>query len=502
MTQDITKNEIFASIEKSGLSTNDLSRIMYAGGGVAKEKADSLTRACFIWAVANRVKDIHIISHGDTLTFSFRSFAGFVHHEVSQGDYDLKYFKEKIFAVTNTPQGGSTAPVLSTRFTITFPLAFADAFGFKTRDGDKTYNIEVRVEYGVTFDGYAIECRLHNEGESPPLEAMNLSHVALEAIKAAALEPSGLILVTGPTGSGKTTLLHAILKWLNDGQRKIVTIEDPVELPLRGRPVAQFPVTPTLTFAKLLRSAMRRDPDVILIGEIRDLETMETALKAAQTGHLVLATLHSNNGIDTINRSLGIVEGDQEAATLAEVLKLVIAQRLIPKYKGEIQDVDLDPHDKRYFEDNGVSVDHLWSLVSEDGIPSGMQPIVEVMQIDQEMRELIRAGSVASERIYSIAGQQIQYESLVMAGARYVQAGVAKITDCRRTLDSYPVAKSIQTLRSQLAKKYRLSLVDVGRLIDEFAAQGGASHRESERLAALHAFFEAACLKDSLGENT
>jgi Tfp pilus assembly pilus retraction ATPase PilT len=486
------KSELFEPIEKCALSAGDLQEIMYAGGGVEKAKADSLTRACFIWAVANRVKDIHILCHKEALTFSFRSFSGFVHFEISNTEYKLQHVKEKIFALTNTPQGGSTAALLSTRFTLSFPLRFAEKYNFKRKKGLDTFSIEVRVEYGETFDGYAIECRLHNESESPLLEEMNLSLAALESIKSAVLEPSGLILVTGPTGSGKTTLLHAILKWLNDGQRKILTIEDPVELPLDThlKPVAQFQVTPALSFSKLLRSSMRRDPDVILIGEIRDQETMETALNAAQTGHLVLATLHSNNGIDTINRSLGILPGEQEAATLAEVLKLVIAQRLIPRYKGAGKKITLDIHDRRYFEDNGVSAKNEWVVVGDEATPSGMQPVVEVMQIDQEMRELIRSGSVASEKIYAIATQQLQYESLVMAGARYVQTGVAKIADCRRTLDSYPVAKSINSLRNGLCKKYGISLAQVSKFIDDFSMKVESKYRDDEKMSELHLYID------------
>ena len=145
------------------------------------------------------------------------------------------------------------------------------------------------MAYIRTFDGYTFVCRLLDQQRSPGLDELGMSYALLRAVKRAALEPSGLILVSGPTGSGKTTTLSAILQWLINGQRCVVTIENPVEyeLPIFG-PVKQIEVRGEITFAKALRKTLRLDPEVILVGEIRDQETMEIALQAAQTGHLVL----------------------------------------------------------------------------------------------------------------------------------------------------------------------------------------------------------------------
>ena len=138
-------------------------------------------------------------------------------------------------------------------------------------------------------------------------------------------QPQGMILVTGPTGSGKTVSLYTGLNILNTAERNISTAEDPVEINLEG--VNQVHVNPKvgLNFAEALRSFLRQDPDVIMVGEIRDLETAEIAIKAAQTGHLVLSTLHTNSASETITRLLNM---GVPAFNVASSVNLIIAQRL------------------------------------------------------------------------------------------------------------------------------------------------------------------------------
>jgi twitching motility protein PilT len=148
---------------------------------------------------------------------------------------------------------------------------------------------------------------------------------------------SGMVIVTGPTGSGKTTTLNYLVDAINATRRcKIITIEDPVEYEHRHRKsiVVQIEVTTdTLSFASCLRSVLRLDPNVICIGEMRDIETMETALAAADTGHLVLATLHTPNAVGTVERIMGCFEGGRQGQVvlqLSSTLQAVIAQRLVP----------------------------------------------------------------------------------------------------------------------------------------------------------------------------
>jgi general secretion pathway protein E len=138
--------------------------------------------------------------------------------------------------------------------------------------------------------------------------------------------PSGMLLVTGPTGSGKTSTLYAALQLLNSRERKILTVEDPVEYQLPG--INQIPVRPAigLTFANLLRSLLRQDPDILLVGEIRDLETARIAAQASLTGHLLLSTLHTNDAVGAVIR---LVDMGLEEYLIAAVLKGVLAQRLV-----------------------------------------------------------------------------------------------------------------------------------------------------------------------------
>jgi general secretion pathway protein E len=138
--------------------------------------------------------------------------------------------------------------------------------------------------------------------------------------------PSGMLLVTGPTGSGKTSTLYAALQLLNTRERKILTIEDPVEYQLPG--INQIPVRPAigLTFASTLRSLLRHDPDILLVGEIRDLETASIAAQASLTGHLLLSTLHTNDAVGTIIR---LIDMGLEDYLVAAVLKGIVAQRLV-----------------------------------------------------------------------------------------------------------------------------------------------------------------------------
>jgi general secretion pathway protein E len=187
--------------------------------------------------------------------------------------------------------------------------------------------IDIRVASAPTVHGEALVLRLlDNSQHLAELDRLNMPAVALGQLKTALNQPNGLILVTGPTGSGKTTTLHAALAEINDTGRKIITIENPVEIQTPG--LIQIDINPDLgwTFAKALRSVLRHDPDILMVGEIRDAETAELAVRAAMTGHLVLSTLHTNRASEAVLRltDMGVPE-----YLLKSVLRLVGAQRLI-----------------------------------------------------------------------------------------------------------------------------------------------------------------------------
>jgi type II secretory ATPase GspE/PulE/Tfp pilus assembly ATPase PilB-like protein len=159
-----------------------------------------------------------------------------------------------------------------------------------------------------------------------PLEAMGFSsNATLETLKALAEKPYGIILCVGPTGSGKTTTLHALLRHINTDERKIWTVEDPVEITQDGLRQVQVHPKIGLTFAAALRAFLRADPDVIMIGEMRDRETADIALEASLTGHLVLSTLHTNNSVETVTRLLDL---GCDPFNFADAMLGVLAQRL------------------------------------------------------------------------------------------------------------------------------------------------------------------------------
>lgn len=190
-----------------------------------------------------------------------------------------------------------------------------------------SHHLSIRVSTCPTIYGEKIVLRLLD----PKAHVRTFAELGLDPAQSSLLEktialPNGLILVCGPSGSGKTTTLYSALNSLNHRARNISTIEDPVEITLPG--INQVPVFTriNLSFARVLRSLIRQDPDVLMIGEIRDRETAEIAIQAAQTGHLVLSTLHSSSGLEAINRlaHMGVPRYE-----LISALRLVVAQRLL-----------------------------------------------------------------------------------------------------------------------------------------------------------------------------
>src|SRR5881398_2506346 len=188
-------------------------------------------------------------------------------------------------------------------------------------------NIDVRVSTIPTVNGESISLRLLSRTEQQfNFERLDLSKKQEKIIRHLLAQPNGIILLTGPTGCGKSTSLYCFLSSINSVQRRIITIEEPVEYRIAG--VSQIDVKPEidLTFAKGLRHILRQDPNVVMVGEIRDIETADIAIRAAMTGHLVFSTLHTNDAVGGITR---LIDMDVEPFLLASVVKAFIAQRLV-----------------------------------------------------------------------------------------------------------------------------------------------------------------------------
>ena len=196
-------------------------------------------------------------------------------------------------------------------------------FNVKVRNNQ----VDVRISTMPTQYGESVVMRLLNQaGGVLGLDRIGMPEAMLAKLREVIHRPSGMVLVTGPTGSGKTTTLYSALGELNTPERKIVTVEDPVEYRLHGINQVQVNEKIELTFARVLRSTLRQDPDVILVGEMRDQATVETGLRAAMTGHMVFSTLHTNDAVSTPVRLLDM---GAPRFMVALCLQLVIAQRLV-----------------------------------------------------------------------------------------------------------------------------------------------------------------------------
>jgi type IV pilus assembly protein PilB len=196
-------------------------------------------------------------------------------------------------------------------------------------------SIDLRVSTLPTHFGEKMVLRVLGGASAPAIDSLGLADEQRRQLEAAVEQPQGMILVTGPTGSGKTTTLYALLAWHHKPEVNIVTVEDPIEYQLAG--ISQVQVNPKagLTFASALRSILRQDPDVILVGEMRDRETVEIACQAAMTGHMVLSTLHTNSAVGAVTRMLDL---GVDPPVLATSLTMVIAQRLVRRICNECRE--------------------------------------------------------------------------------------------------------------------------------------------------------------------
>jgi general secretion pathway protein E len=254
------------------------------------------------------------------------------------------------------------------------------------------------------------------------------------ALSALAELPHGMMLVTGPTGSGKTTTVYAILSEVNNGQEKIITIEDPVEYELQG--VLQIPVNErkNLTFARGLRSILRHDPDRILVGEIRDAETAEIAVQSALTGHQVFTTVHANSILDVTGRfrHFGL-----DMFGFMSALNGVIVQRLVrklcPHCAGQRQPTSAE---SRWLGEMGFSIAHVPKPVGCEQCRGtgykGRLVIAEVHSIDDAFRDLVTSNAPVSHLREHIAVRNVR--SLGAQAARLVAAGQTSTQEVKRVV--------------------------------------------------------------------
>jgi twitching motility protein PilT len=249
-----------------------------------------------------------------------------------------------------------------------------------------------------------------------PSQIKSLEQLGMPTVlRQLALKDRGLILVTGPTGSGKSTTLAAIIDIINtERSDHIITIEDPIEFVHQHKSciISQREVGPhTKSFAAALRSALREDPDVILVGEMRDLETIAMALTAAETGHLVLATLHTNSAAQTINRIIDVFSPHQQEqirVQLSEALLAVLAQTLLPRVDGRGRAAAIELLIANSGIRNQIREGKTFQIPSviETGAKEGM------ISIDQSLRELVRRGMISPEDAYLRAVDRESFDAV------------------------------------------------------------------------------------------
>ena len=298
--------------------------------------------------------------------------------------------------------------------------------------GDKS--VDVRVSTLPTGPGERVVLRLLDKDAARlDLAALGMSGETLAAVDRLIREPHGIVLVTGPTGSGKTTTLYAAMSRLDRGALNVMTVEDPIEFALDG--VAQTQVNPRieLNFARSLRSILRQDPDIIMIGEIRDLETAQIAVQASLTGHLVLATLHTNDSASAVTR---LADMGVEPYLLASSLLGVLAQRLVRCLCPECRRAtEPTPGEGALLERVGLPRTRaMWSAV---GCPTcggsgyrGRTGIYELLLIDAGTRALIH--DRASEPALRDASLRAGAQPLLADGGRWLADGTTSLTELLR----------------------------------------------------------------------
>jgi MSHA biogenesis protein MshE len=307
-------------------------------------------------------------------------------------------------------------------------------FNIKVKDR----NIDVRLSTMPLQGGEAVVMRLLDQSNQlTDLANVGMPPLMLNEFRRVIHKPHGLVLVTGPTGSGKTTTLYAALSHLNTPERKIITAEDPVEYRLPRINQVQIKTDIGLDFASVLRVALRQDPDVLLVGEIRDSDSAEIALRASMTGHLVFSTLHTNDALSATHR---LTDMGAESYLVASALKAVLAQRLIRKncthcieeYEPDAGDIDWIFEHNRQFRSRKFMHGAGCSRCNNTGF-SGRIGIFELLMISPEMSAAIRE---ADHRRFNILAQQDKgYRRLYESAMDYALQGLTTLEEVLRVAE-------------------------------------------------------------------
>lgn len=407
---DLTETDDLATLADSAAAVDDL----------LDSRDDSpvikLINALLLQAVKDGASDIHVETQEKRLIVRFRI------------DGVLRDMIEPKRAL---------APLLVSRIKVMARLDIAEKR--VPQDGRVTlrvggYDIDVRVSTIPTQHGERVVMRLLDRGSSGlDLAALGMSDRDRDIFHRLLDRPHGIVLVTGPTGSGKTTTLYSALTHLNDRKRNIMTVEDPIEYELAGIGQTQVNAKTGMTFARGLRAILRQDPDVIMVGEIRDQETAEVAVRSSMTGHFVLSTLHTNSAIGSVTR---LIDMGVERYLLAPMVVGLLAQRLVRRLCEHCRWQD------RSTEADSVLLGRALKAGKKIWRPGaceqchgegyqGRLGLYEVVAADDELRGLIHDG--ASEAVLTAAARRAG-PSLLDDGIAKLKAGLTSVEEVARVV--------------------------------------------------------------------
>ena len=360
-----------------------------------------------------------------------------IHFEPYEKSYRVRFRTDGILHEVTRPPN-NLAPRLAARLKVMSQMDISERR--LPQDGrikmklSKTRAIDFRVNTLPTLYGEKIVLRILDPSSAQMgIDALGYEEGQKQLFLDAMHQPQGMILVTGPTGSGKTVSLYTGLNILNTTERNISSAEDPVEINMEGINQVHVSNKVGLTFAEALRSFLRQDPDVIMVGEIRDLETAEIAIKAAQTGHMVMSTLHTNSAAETITRLLNM---GIPAFNVATSVSLVIAQRLARRLCdncAEPADLPQETLIEEGFEEEDLASANIRRPVGCDKCNSGYKGrvgIYEVVRITPQLQRIIMEGG--NSLVLAEAAEQAGFNNLRKSGLRKAAMGQTSLEEINR----------------------------------------------------------------------
>lgn len=434
-----TKKEINDAIEKyygesdMASSIPDLKDISFSTEAEAAKEQENIDLA----QLKVQVKDPPVVRYVNSILLkAIEEKASDIHLEVAETEV---FVRNRVDGILRNlpPPPKKTYPAIVSRIKIISNLDIAERRlpqdgRTKAKIGSK--EVDIRVSIIPTIYGEKVVMRLLDKTTMlMGLEELGFDKIELGKFKDAVSSPYGMVLLTGPTGSGKSTTLYGALNYINSPEKNIITVEDPVEYELRGINQIQVRTHIGLTFASCLRTILRQDPDVIMVGEIRDKETAEISIQSSLTGHMVFSTLHTNDAVSVITRLayMGI-----EPFLISSALRLSIAQRLVRRIcpKCKVPEKISEEVLKRIADDVNVKGKDV-TFYKGEGCPDcnnkgykGRVGLYELFQITPEVRKAINDGK-SEEEIKIIAKEQQKMVTLREAGIKKALAGITSLEE-------------------------------------------------------------------------